>query len=295
MESYIEGAYDLHVHSAPDVLPRLMDDVDMIDRIRNSGMKGYIIKSHYFCTEERASIINRIQSDCQAMGSITLNSSVGGVNPTAVEMAGRAGAKLVWFPTCDNEHERAHTFNGDPNKKLPYWARIIISMKDEGIEAPTINILDENGKLKKEAIDVIEIIRKYNMILATSHLSHDETFALVKEASKRGVEKIVITHCDFPTTFYTIEEQKELAGYGAYMEHCYTTWATGKVALEVALAQIRAIGPDRCFIATDLGGKNNNVYPDEGMQAYGEKLAENGFSRSEIKKMLVDNPTSLIQ
>ncbi len=295
MESFIEGAYDLHVHSAPDVLPRLMDDVDMIERIKNSKMKGYIIKSHYFCTAERASIINRIQSDCRALGSITLNSSVGGINPTAVEMAGRAGAKLVWFPTCDNENERAHTFNGDPNKKLPYWARIIISMKEEGIEAPTINILDENGNLKKEVYDVVDIIKKYNMILATSHLSHKEAFALVKMAKERGVERIVVTHCDFPTTFYTIDEQKELSKYGVYFEHCYTTWATGKVALEESINQIRALGPDRCFIATDLGGKNNNVYPDEGMQMYGEKLFENGFTREEIKKMLVDNPTGLVE
>lgn len=295
MESFIKGAYDLHVHSAPDVLPRLMDDVDMIDRIKNSGMKGYVIKSHYFCTAERASIINKIQNDCRAMGAITLNSSVGGINPTAVEMAGRAGSRLVWFPTCDNENERAHTFNGDPNKKLPYWAKIIISMKEEGIEAPTINILDENGKLKKEVYDVVDIIKKYNMILATSHLSHREAFALVKMASERGVERIVITHCDFPTTFYTIDEQKELAEYGVYFEHCYTTWATGKVELEESIRQIRALGSERCFIATDLGGKNNNVYPDEGMQKYAEKLFENGFTREEIKRMLVDNPTGLVE
>lgn len=295
MESFIKGAYDLHVHSAPDVLPRLMDDVDMIDRIKNSGMKGYVIKSHYFCTAERASIINKIQNDCRAMGAITLNSSVGGINPTAVEMAGRAGSRLVWFPTCDNENERAHTFNGDPNKKLPYWAKIIISMKEEGIEAPTINILDEDGKLKKEVYDVVDIIKKYNMILATSHLSHREAFALVKMASERGVERIVITHCDFPTTFYTIDEQKELAEYGVYFEHCYTTWATGKVDLEESIRQIRALGSERCFIATDLGGKNNNVYPDEGMQKYAEKLYENGFTREEIKRMLVDNPTGLVE
>jgi len=294
MESFVQGAYDLHVHSAPDVLPRLMDDIDMISRIKNSGMKGYVAKSHYFCTAERATLINTLQSDCKAIGSITLNSSVGGINPTAVEMAGRAGAKIVWFPTCDNEHERAHTFNGDPDKKLPYWAKIIIQMKEEGIEAPTINILDKTGRLIPQVFDVIDICRKYNMALATSHVSHEECFALVKEASERGLEKIIVTHVDFPTTFYTVEEQKELAGYGAYMEHCYTTWATGKVDIEATIQQIRALGAERVFIATDLGGRNNNVYPDEGMQLFGEQLFKHGFDRSEIKTMLVDNPTNII-
>ena len=37
----IKGAYDLHVHSAPDVLPRKMDDIDMSERIRVSGMAGW--------------------------------------------------------------------------------------------------------------------------------------------------------------------------------------------------------------------------------------------------------------
>ena len=104
----IKGAYDLHVHSAPDVLPRKMDDIEMAGRIRESGMAGYAIKSHYFCTSERAELINKLYPDCDAVGTITLNSSTGGINPTAVEMAARSGAKLVWFPTCDSAHEIAH-------------------------------------------------------------------------------------------------------------------------------------------------------------------------------------------
>ena len=71
----IKGAYDLHVHSAPDVLPRKMDDIEMAQRIKESGMAGYAIKSHYFCTSERAELINKLYPDCDAVGTITLNSS----------------------------------------------------------------------------------------------------------------------------------------------------------------------------------------------------------------------------
>ena len=42
----IRGGYDLHVHSAPDVLPRKMNDIEMARRIEESGMAGYAIKSH---------------------------------------------------------------------------------------------------------------------------------------------------------------------------------------------------------------------------------------------------------
>ena len=256
-------------------------------------MAGYVIKSHYFCTAERATLINTMQKDCRAIGAITLNSSVGGINPTAVEMAGRAGAKLVWFPTCDSKHERAHVFNGDPNKKLPYWAKILIQMKEEGIEAPVISILDEDGKLIPEVNDVLDIIKKYDMVLASSHISHEECFALVRRAKERGVERVIITHADFPTTYYTIEEQKELVSLGVYIEHCYTTWATKKVDLEDSISQIRAVGADHVVIATDLG-QTTSIYPDQGMLSYAEKLVEHGFSENDVRKMVRDNPAGLI-
>lgn len=287
------GAYDLHVHSAPDVLPRKMDDIDMAQRIKDSGMAGYAIKSHFFCTSERAQLMHKIYPEVDYIGTITLNSSVGGLNPSAMEMAARSGVKLVWFPTCDNEHERAHTFNGDPNKKLPFWARIIIEMKEAGIEAPTVNCLDEKGELKKEVLDILDIIAKYDIILTTGHVSHEEAYKLVPEAAKRGVKNIVITHVDFPTTFYSIEDQKKFVEYGAKMEHCYTTWATGKCTWETTVEQIRAVGPENCILGTDLG-QTTSVFPDEGMLEFATKLVEAGFTPDEVKTMTIHNPRKLL-
>ena len=291
MENYLEGAYDLHVHSAPDVLPRKMDDIEMSKRIVDAGMSGYAIKSHYFCTSERAQLINSINPGCDTIGTITLNSSVGGINPSAMEMACRSGIKLVWFPTCDSDNERSFVFSPDC-KVLPYWAKIVMQLRDEGIQNPTITLLDD-GVLKKNVLQVLDIIAKYDVILATGHISHAETFKLVPEAVKRGVKKIIITHVTFPTTAYTIDEQKELADYGAFMEHCYTTYATGKSDFNTELEQIRALGSDHVILSTDLGQKTG-IYPDEGLQKYCEALAENGFKPAEIKKMVCDNPRHLL-
>lgn len=166
-------------------------------------------------------------------------------------------------------------------------------MKEEGIDAPTVEIFNEKGRLSDSTMQVLEIIAKHEMILATSHLSHEETFALVKEAHARGVKNIIITHVDFPTTFYTIEEQKELAKYGAYMEHCYTTWATGKIDFATTVAQIKSLGPERVIIATDLGQKTS-IYPDEGMQSFAEKLYENGIDEKAIRTMFVTNQRTLL-
>ncbi len=290
---FVKGGYDLHIHSAPDVLPRKMDDIDMVERLRNSGMAGYAIKSHYFCTSERAQIMNKLYPDCDFVGTVTLNRAVGGINPTAVEMAARSGAKLVWFPTCDAAHEMKYVFDGNPNKKLPYWAQIVMEMREAGIEVPTISLLNENGKLENCVYDVLDVIARHDVILATGHVSHEEAFALVRAAKERGVQKIIITHVDFPTTYYTVEEQKELLQYGAYMEHCYTTWATGKVDFSVSEQMIREIGPQHCILSTDLGQKTA-VWPDEGLAEFARKLYEHGFSTEQIRMMTVRNPRLLL-
>ncbi len=292
MNPLLKDAFDLHVHSAPDVLPRKMDDLEMAQRVIAAGMKGYALKSHYFCTAERAQIIRKFFPLCNAIGTITLNSSVGGINPMAVEMAARAGAKLVWFPTVDSEHELEHLAHNPPGK-LPYWAQIKEQMKAEGVVSPAIRIL-KNGKLKDEVFHVLEIIARFNMILATSHISKPETFALVKAAKERKVERTIITHVDFPSTFYSIEEQKELVRQGALVEHCYTTPATGKVTWDVVVEQIRAIGPEHVVLATDLG-QVTGVFPDEGLGFFAEKLLGNGFSESNVRRMMVENPASLIE
>ena len=54
MKELIIGAYDLHMHPAPDVLPRKFDDLEMAKRAKESGMSGFAMKSHYFCTAERS-------------------------------------------------------------------------------------------------------------------------------------------------------------------------------------------------------------------------------------------------
>jgi hypothetical protein len=295
MKSLIDGAYDLHVHSAPDVLPRKMDDLEMAQRIINAGMKGYAIKSHYFVTSERAELVHKLYPECDLVGTITLNNSVGGINPAAVEMAARSGARLVWFPTCDGSHEQKCVFDDSkPDKKLPYWAQIVIQMREAGVVSKPITILDDNDKLTDNTYQVLEIIKKYSLILATSHLSHMETFTLVKEAKRLGLEKIIITHADFPTTFYTIEEQRELVSMGAYIEHCYTTWATGKVDFQTTLEQIKAIGCDHVVLGTDLG-QPTALYPDEGLLLFATKLVEAGIPEEEVVKMTVRNNVNLLK
>jgi hypothetical protein len=291
-EELIQGAYDLHVHCGPDVMPRKMDDLEMAERLLKSGMKGIALKSHYFCTADRAKLVNKLYPGVNLVGTITFNNAVGGLNPVAMEMAARAGAKLVWMPTCDATNEQAFLKNSK-HEKLPYWAKLQMELIEKGITTSSISLLEE-GKLKKEVYDILDTIAKYNIILTTGHIGKEETFALVKEAVNRNVKKIIVTHPDFPSTYYTKEEQKELTDLGAYMEHCFTTPYTNKTTWENVFEQIRYVGPEHCIIATDLG-QPVNPYPDEGMLMFAAKCIENGFSEEEVKRMTIINPTQLVE
>ena len=187
----------------------------------------------------------------------------------------------------------AYQFDGNPNKKRAFWASIILEMREEGIQTPTINCLDEKGELKKEVLDILDIIARYDMILATGHISHEEAYKLVPEAAKRGVKKIVITHVSFPTTYYSVEDQKMFVSYGAKCEHCYTTWKTGKAEFDTIAEMIREVGAENCIIGTDLGN-TKLCYPDEGMEEFAQKLLDAGFSEKDITDMAVTNPRWLL-
>jgi hypothetical protein len=292
MSSIISGAYDLHVHAGPDLMPRKADDMEIAQIICKSGMAGFVAKSHYFCTAERAKIANKLYPGCRTIGSLTLNAAVGGINPSAVEMAGRAGAKIVFFPTADSKHEREYVFSTG-YEAIPYWAHILNELKDQGILLPPVDFF-QDGKLLPCVYDVLDAIARHKMILATSHISHEECFALVKAAKERKVDRIIITHVDFPSTFYTAEEQKELAKSGAYMEHCFTTWKTNKVEFAVAAGQIKALGAGQVVISSDVG-QTKNVFPDEALRTYAERLIkEAGMPETDVRKMLVTNPEALL-
>jgi uncharacterized protein DUF6282 len=289
----LEGGYDLQVHVAPDVIERRIDDLDLAKEFLAHGLRGFVLKSHYFPTAERAKVVSRAVPGIAAHGAITLNHSVGGLNPVAVELAGRSGCKIVWMPTVDAANETAGRLDG-PNVKLPFWAKIQRELAATGIAPPPITVLDSNGKVSEAARRCIELIAKHNMILATGHTGRAEIFALVKAAREMGAQRVVVTHAEFPSQNLTADEQHELAQMGAVIEHCFTTMYTGKAPWEGVLAAIRKAGPERCVLSTDLG-QTINPPVAEGFAMFAQRLLDDGFTVDQIRRMTVTNPSALVQ
>src|SRR6266446_1590449 len=289
----LEGAYDLQVHVGPDVIARRIDDIDCAREFLAHGMKGFVLKSHYIQTGERAQVVTKAVPGSRVLGAVTLNHSVGGLNPVAVELAGRSDCKIVWMPTVDARNETAGRLDGG-SAKLPFWAQIQRELAAEGISPPPLSVIDESGHVGEAARRCIERIRKHDMILATGHLGRREIFALVRAAKEMGVKKVVVTHAEFPSQNLTGDEQKELADLGALIEHCFTTTYTAKAPWESAFANIRTAGVSRAVISTDLG-QTINPPVAEGFAMFAQRLLDAGFSDADVRTMAVTIPSRLIE
>ena len=289
----VRGGYDLQVHVAPDVIERRTDDVDLARDFLAHGLRGFVLKSHYVPTAERAKVVARAVPGIEAYGAITLNHSVGGLNPVALEIAGRSGCKIVWMPTVDAANETAGRLDG-PNSKLPFWAKIQRELSAEGIAPPPLSPLDSDGRVTEITRKCLERIAKHNMILATGHLGRHEIVNLVRSAVEMGVKKIVVTHAEFPSQSLSGEEQRELADMGAVIEHCFTTTHTKKASWEALFANVRKTGVERTILSTDLG-QTINPPVAEGFAMYAQRFLDAEFSVEEIRHMAVTIPARLVE
>jgi hypothetical protein len=286
----LRGAYDTHIHVAPDVVARIVDDVTLARRFADLGMDGFILKSHYTSTAERAAVVRAAVPGVQALGAIVLNRAIGGMNPLAVEVAAREGARTVWLPTVDsvNESHERDAWSGREGVRAPVWVKLQLELREQGIEIPPVPVVDDAGAVLPETRAVLERIAHHGLLLATGHLARDEIFAMVDAAIDTGVTQIVITHPEFPAQSLSVADQKLLAAKGALLERCMTTPHTGKIAWVQWIENIREVGPERSVLSTDLGQVFNPPVQD-GMGIMVDRLLAAGLNEEEVQVMAVAN------
>ena len=286
--SLVAGAYDTHVHIAPDVMERRIDDLSLAARFAQTGLAGFVIKSHYVTTAERASVVRAAAPGVDVLGAITLNGSMGGMNPAAVEIAGRLGARIVWMPTVDSRNQRSSTATDLPGSKPAMWGALQADLHAQGIVPDVVEVIDADGVVLEQVRKVLRVIAKHDMVLATGHLAAPEILAVVKAAKAEGVRRVIVTHPEFTSQRLTVPQQQELAAQGALLERCFTTPYTGKVSWQDLFANIRAVGVEHSILSSDLGQPFNPPVED-GLPLFADKLLEAGFSTDEVRVMAVDN------
>ena len=289
----VRGAYDLHVHIAPDVPNRRIDDVSLAHRFAEVGLAGFGLKSHYTSTAERAQIVSAAVPGVQAIGTITLNWGVGGMNALAVEIAAREGARIVWMPTFDSPSETAGRTEPKPGDNVPQWAKLQHELRQLGFSVDAVQVTDGDGALLPETRLVLETVARHGMILATAHLGRDDAFAVVDGAFAAGVKTVVVTHPEFTSQNFSIEDQVALADKGCLIERCLTTPYSGKTTYEHVFDGVRAVGIERNFFSSDCGNPDYTPVED-GLAIWADELLGAGFSEDEIRTMVVEGSRRLV-
>jgi hypothetical protein len=288
----VSGAYDTHVHIAPDVMPRRTDDLSLARRCAEVGLAGFVLKSHYVTTAERAEVVRTAVPGVDALGAITLNGSMGGLNPAAVEIAGRLGARYVWMPTVDSRNQRTNTAGDLPGAKPAQWGALQADLEAQDIMPGIVDVVDESGEVLEITRKVLRVVARHDMVLATGHLAAAEIVAVVKAAKDEGVRRIVVTHPEFTSQRLPVEAQQELAGLGAFLERCFTTPYTGKVSWEDLFHNMREAGTEHSVLSSDLGQPFNPPVED-GLPLFAERLLAAGFTEDQVHTMAVTNSRHL--
>jgi len=291
----LEGTIDLHVHTIPDGFPRLMDDIETVAQAKAAKMRAVMLKCHVVPTPDRAYIAQRaVGGGIQVFGLICLNTPVGGMNPEAVRMAIRMGAKAVWMPSMWAENHARYV--RESQKSMGY--------ETLGMEFPNPGetILTNDGEMKPAVKEILKLVADHDLQLSTGHLSLKEAHLLVDEASKMGIKKLIVHTVNYHVLHYPLEDQKRMVEKGAFLEFGFSSlpypiWEPvdpkRRISLDDVVTSMRAVGVEHCIITTD-SGQVSSPPPVECMRLWIELLKTKGFKSEEIDCMAKTNPAKLL-
>jgi hypothetical protein len=286
----LRGGIDIHVHQAPSLFHR-HNFIDCVRDAREKGMRAVVLKSHHMMTTDRAADAMRQVEGIDVYGAITLNLVHGGINPFAVDHALRMGAKIVWMPTIDTVQQLKHF-----GQLGGYGSRQSFELPEFYAEAEPITLTRPDGELVPGLNHCLNLIKKYDAVLAVGHVSPEETLALVKAASAAGITKIVVDHPYLPfTELSDLEKQQELVDHGAILNYAFSmlTPKWFSVAVPQLVENLKIIGPENIVLSSDLGQLHNPL-PAEGLRSYVQILLEEGVTGDEIELMLSAKTAELV-
>lgn len=234
VRSLLTGMVDLHVHGAPSLFPRHELDRDVVAANRELGVEWTVLKAHEGSTADRA-----LLAGPGAVGGVVLNAPVGGANPAAVEIAARYGARVVWMPTISaSAHMAAHNAS-----ELEITRRLLL---------PEVGVVD-NGRLRPEWADVLDVVAARDLVLASGHISCQESVILFTEAKRRGVRRMLINHPMMPFLGWDEAASRSLRKLGVFLElgilPDLLQHSDGRSSLQL----LRSYPTDQLVFGSDLG------------------------------------------
>lgn len=250
----LDGFIDTHIHTSPDVKPRLLTDYESALEAKERGMRTIVLKSHVEPTAGRAHLTS-MMTGLPVIGGVTLNLNVGGLNPETVRSTALMGGKIVWLPTVHHQE---------------------IKLDTDALE------------------EILHLVKDHSMVLATGHLSPPEIFQVLDLCHSLQVEKVMVNHPLTRVVGASLDEQREMARHAYLEHCWVATMPRhDNLSPEVMFEAIREVGAKHCILATDFG-QAHNPSPVQGMQMMIASMVKQGISWEDIKLMCQDNPEKLL-
>jgi len=288
VDALLVGAIDPHVHTGPSIAPRALDHLEMARQASQAGMAAIVTKDHDYAGVMTAAMIahHHPELTTKVYSGIVLNNVIGGLNPYAVEHAAAMGGKIVWLPTLAAENHLRW-------EKTANWVHPATTQKIR--PASAVKVLDADGTIRDDTKEILDIVAKTGMALASGHVHSSETWKIFEEAQKRGVKRLIFTHPE-DIVDASLNDVRGIAAMGAYVEHSLAMFIKGKFqSLQPSdlKNQIEAAGPERTILCSDLG-QVGATHPIEGMRQGIRMCIEFGYSDDDIRKMVSTNTAHVL-
>jgi hypothetical protein len=259
------GAVDLHCHSGPAAMPRILDHHEALLDCAAAGFRALLYKDHFYLGTPHAIMLEKLfpELGVKLFSGIALNNASGGINPHAVDHAAKIGAKIVWMPTLSA-------------------ANHIEQALGQGKSFP---------KTAKKMLDPVLL----PWPSACSMWFAAEMIKVFAEARRRGVRRLLVNH---PTYLIgcTDDDIRELVSIGAHIEHSICMWVEGKAKKftpEELVHLIEVAGVSRTILSSDLG-LVGSPRPVEGFRQVVRLLLDQQVPKEDIRKLVSLNAARLI-
>jgi hypothetical protein len=281
IDDLLVGAIDPHVHTGPSIAARSVDHLELAREASKVGMAAIVTKDHDYSGVMTAALIARHHPELttKVYSGIVLNNVVGGLNPYAVEHTAAMGGKIVWMPTL----AAANHMRWQAEAKWTHPASTQ-KMRPETV----IPVVDDGKTVRDDVKEILDVVAKNDMALASGHIHVSETWLVFEEAQRRGVKRLILTHPE-DIVDASLNDVQGIAAMGASVEHSLCMFLEGNM-FQTRTAhdlknQIDAAGVDNTILCSDLG-QVGNISPLEGLRQGIRLCIDLGYSDEDIRKMV---------
>lgn len=289
IEHLLAGAIDLHCHSGPAAMPRILDHHEALLDAAEAGFKAVVYKDHYYPGMSHAMMLEKLFKDkgVRLFSGIVLNNAMGGWNPHAVDHTIKFGGKIIWLPTVSAANHIEYVSSGKI-KSFPKTSKSLL-------DPLPLSAVDASGQLLDSVKHILDLIAEGDIILAGGHLPVSEQHLVFAEAKARGVRKMMVNH---PTYMVAASDAdiRDLTAMGVTMEHSICMFVEGKSKRYTDADLKRLIdvaGVDKTILASDQGIVGS-MRPVDGFRAIVEILLNLQYSEAEIRRLISSNAAAML-